>query len=611
VSVPAAELTAPAAPDRDRAPAIALRDRLAGGRLYVALGGLALVIAAASLLIPSTPSYDPWSWVLWGREIVHLNLHTTGGPTWKPLPVIFTTAFAPFGKAAPDLWLVVARAGGLMAVAMVFKVTSRITRQLTREFRDSGSGDDGGAEGGRAAKGARADEGGGVAHSAALATRALAPALLAGVIAAGSLAVSRGFAIGSALGYSEGLMIALVLVAIDRHLDGARRQAFVVGFAAALDRPELWLFWGSYGLYLWWRDPGARKLVVALFALIPVLWFVPDLLGSGHLFHGVSRAQHPRSNSPAFAKCPFCTEVAKHAWPTLLLRVKYVAGIAMLAAALGLWHARRARMRDASKGEPPGSLVRGAGQTDPDRARVALLGAGQTDPGRARVTLLGAGAAGLGWWVLIGLLTQAGFSGNDRYLVLGAALVAIVGGAGWGWGAQTLAGLLGSLSRRGGKRRVAALARRIARPAIVGATASLAAAAVFMAVPPWIGAHIIDLQGTHRAAVDQARLRASLSAAVRKVGGPAKVLRCGTVMTEGFQVPMLAWTLGVHILQIEGPPEETGAPLLPAPNVIFQTRAQPHSPLLPRVQDWPAVQYRVVAHTRTFRVYSSCTGNLR
>ncbi|MGI8411517.1 MAG: hypothetical protein ACR2LV_02395 [Solirubrobacteraceae bacterium] len=570
MSVPAAELTVPAATG-PRASTRVLARRLAGGRLYIALGAVALVIAAASLLVPSTPSYDPWSWLIWGREIVHLKLQTTGGPTWKPLPVIFTTVFAPFGKAAPDLWLVVARAGGLMAVAMVFKVATRITRQLTEPAR-----------------------------STALATRSPAPALLAGVIAAGSLAVSRGFAIGSALGYSEGLMTALVLIAVDRHLDGRRRQAFAVGFAAALDRPELWLFWGSYGLYLWWKDPAMRKLVLGLFALIPVLWFVPDLVGSGHLFHGISRAQQPRSNSPAFAKCPFCTEVAKHAWPTLLLRVKVPAGFAMLAAALGLWRSRRTWLRGAAKGEARGSWVGRAWQSGAHRARLALLGAG---------------AAGLAWWGLIGVLTQAGFSGNDRYLVLGAALFAIAGGAGWGWAAQTLAGLFGAISQRGGPQAAAAPLRRFSRPIIAAAAASLAA--VFMAVPPWIGAHIIDVQGTHRAEVDQALLRESMAAAVRKLGGPVKVLRCGTVMTEGFQVPMLAWTLGVHILQIEGAPDIVrdgvivlGTPLPPAPNVIFQTRAQPHSPLLPRIQDWPSVHYRVVAHTRKFRVYSSCPGSL-
>src|SRR5207237_8399656 len=87
------------------------------GRLYLALAGLALAVGALSLLIPSTPSYDPWAWIVWGREIVHFKLHTTGGPSWKPLPVVFTTLFAPFGRAAPDLWLVVARAGAVMAAA--------------------------------------------------------------------------------------------------------------------------------------------------------------------------------------------------------------------------------------------------------------------------------------------------------------------------------------------------------------------------------------------------------------------------------------------------------------------------------------------------------------
>ena len=94
------------------------------------LAAAAVVIAAFSLLIPSTPSYDPWAWLVWGREIVHINLQTTGGPTWKPLTVIFTTVFSLFGKAQPDLWLVVARAGALMAFAMTFKIAWRLTRKL-------------------------------------------------------------------------------------------------------------------------------------------------------------------------------------------------------------------------------------------------------------------------------------------------------------------------------------------------------------------------------------------------------------------------------------------------------------------------------------------------
>ncbi len=312
MSVPTAELTAP----RAEAPsigAVSLTRRLAGGRLYIALAIAALALAALSLLIPSTPSYDPWSWLVWGREIAHLNLHTTGGPTWKPLPVIFTTVFSLFGGASPDLWLVVARAGALMAVAMTFKVAWRITRELVDVPADAV----------------------GWARRASL-----LPVLFAAVIAAASLVNSKGFVTDNALGYSEGLMTALVLIALDRHLDGHHRQAFAIGFFAALDRPELWALWGPYGIYLFIRDPGARKLVVSLFVLIPVLWFGPELWGSGHLFRGVTRAQHVRSNSAALAKCPFCTELRQHAWPRVMFRIKAVALLAIAAAAFGLWRTR-------------------------------------------------------------------------------------------------------------------------------------------------------------------------------------------------------------------------------------------------------------------------------
>ena len=136
-------------------------------------------------------------------------------------------------------------------------------------------------------------------------------------------------------------MTALVLVAVERHLDGARRQAFAIGFFAALDRPELWLLWGPYGLYLFWSDPGARALVAILFLLIPVLWFLPEYWGSGHFFRGVSRAQHVRSNSAANAKCPFCTEFSKHAWPRVMFRIKLAGLLAITGLESWLFHLPR------------------------------------------------------------------------------------------------------------------------------------------------------------------------------------------------------------------------------------------------------------------------------
>ena len=95
-------------------------------RPAVALVAACLAVGLLSLLLPSTPTYDPWSWIIWGREILHGDLSTVSGPSWKPLPVLFTIPFSLTGDAAPDLWLAVARAGGLLAVALAFRVAYRL-----------------------------------------------------------------------------------------------------------------------------------------------------------------------------------------------------------------------------------------------------------------------------------------------------------------------------------------------------------------------------------------------------------------------------------------------------------------------------------------------------
>ncbi len=452
-----------------------------------------------------------------------------------------------------------------MAAVMCFKVAWRLTGRLLGVR--AGAGSRAGAAGSRAGA---AGESVVSAHigqkrrSSGLIQRAsgargvgsLLP-LLAGAIAAGSFINAPNVLSGNALGYSEGLLTALVLIALERHLDGARRQAFVVAFFAALDRPELWLLWVPYGIYLARTDPAARKLVLSLFALVPVLWFLPELWGSGHLFRGIARAQTPRSNSAAYAKCPLCTEFSHHAWRLLLPRVEIAALLATGAAAIGLWRGR-ARWRSQS--------------------------------GAARVELLALGVVGFAWWVGVAIETQAGFSGNDRYLVLGAALIAIAGGVGWAWGASALARML--------RRRFGVSASVLA--------AVVAAIAVLLAIPPSIFRKgVISIPATHGSLVYQARLREDLSKTVRVLGGPAPILRCGTVMTEGFQVPMVAWALGVHTAQVEAPPASSANPGA-APNVIFQTRASRTAFALPVVQAWRNANYRLEAHVGTFRVYSSC-----
>jgi hypothetical protein len=79
-------------------------------------------------------------------------------------------------------------------------------------------------------------------------------------------------------------------------------------------------------------------------------------------------------------------------------------------------------------------------------------------------------------------------------------------------------------------------------------------------------------------------------------------------MTEGFQVPMLAWNLDVHTQRIEASPSEAGAG--EPPNVVFQTRAQRSAHLLPIIGAWHGTHYTRVAHVRTFRVYANCSNGV-
>jgi len=355
-----------------------------------------LALAALSLLFAGVPSYDPMAWLVWGREIAHLDLSTVDGPSWKPLPVAFTTVFSLFGGAAPALWLVVARAGSLLGAVLAYRIAARLAGAA------------------------------------------------AGVIAVAALVLSRGWLWSDWIGYSEGILIALSLLAIERHLDGRHRQALLAAFFAALLRAEVWPFVAAYALWLWWREPGTRRLTLALAALVPALWLVPELIGSGDALRAAGRARDPTVGSgvPALAAHP-ALALLDSATEAVIVPV-------LVGFALALF---RPRPR----------------------------------PGVDRVTLsLGVGV--LAWIGVVAAMTQVGYSGNPRYLIGPAGVACVVAGVGW--------------ARAGG-----ALFPRLKLPTalIGGATVAVLAAASLPWALPRIGAmraaapgvaHEADLQHT-------------------------------------------------------------------------------------------------------------------
>lgn len=419
------------------------------------LAGAVVSLAALSLLYPSSPGYDPWAWLIWGREVASLELSTEKGPSWKPLPVVFTTVFSLAGDAAPALWLFVARAGGILAVVMAFRVAARLAGRVT---------------------------------------------LLAGLLAAAGLVLMEEFVPLTLRGWSEPLLAALVLLAVDRHLAGAPTPAFAFLFAGALVRPEVWPFLALYALYLWRREPGRRPIVAALLLLVPALWFGPDLLASGDPLRGQERAQQPLPGRPGLADDP-ALEVLRQGADLVVAPLLVLAGLAVVLATVAFERRR----------------------TD---AAVLVLG-----------------LACMAWIALVAVMAEAGFTGNPRYLVPAAAVVFVLAGV----GTVRLVELVALAAARRSPSSRASRAAAIA--AVVATITALAAAAIPAAERVGEGDEFVRTQ---------AELPADLEEAIEQVGGRERVLACGRVFTGAFEFPVLAWTLEIPMRAISSRPAPPG-----------------------------------------------------
>jgi hypothetical protein len=260
-----------------------------------------LVLAALSVaVLPTVPSYDPWSWIVWGREVSdpHLSFVLSGGPSWKPLPFLFTTVWGFFGGAAPTLWVATARWGGLLGLVAAWRLASRLL-------------------------------GGGRAGA------------VAGLLAVAGVMLTQDWFYYFFHGTSEVVLIGASLWAVDRFLEGRHGQAFALAVAASLIRPEWWPFIGLYALWLWFAVPEFKNLVPRLailsgLALIPVLWFGPPWVGSGD---PLLAASHAAKYNGHLGSNPFRTVVARG----LDLQVAPALVAAVIAVAIG-WFKDRDRL---------------------------------------------------------------------------------------------------------------------------------------------------------------------------------------------------------------------------------------------------------------------------
>jgi hypothetical protein len=426
-------------------------------------GAACLALAAVSLLlVPAAPGYDAWAWLLWGREAGRLELDTVAGPAFKPLPVAVTALLAPAGGAAPELWLLVARAGALASLVLAFAAARRL----------------------------------GAGRWAVLAP--------AGVLLTG------GFVRHAAVGDAEPLLVALMLGAFVLALDGRHRPALGLAGLAALVRPEVWPFLALYGLWRWRSD---RALVAALAVGVPAAWFLPELAASGELLRSTDRARIPNPGQPATADLPALEALSGAASVVLL----------------------------------PSALLALASR------RVAALPA----------------VAGLAWIALVALMSQAGFSGEPRYLVPGAALLAVSGAAG---------------------------AARLAAAGRVAAGAPLAAAAaaaVFTLVAlPRAG----DVAGLGPRLAHQHALARDLERAIAGAGGRDRLLACGRPAVGRYRGTLLAWHLDVpkRVVRADGRPG----------NVTFRSRLTRGGPASPPPRG------AVVARAGTWELSAACGGRM-
>ena len=367
------------------------------------------------------------------------------------------------GDAAPELWLLIARTGWLLGPALAFVLAARLRRD--REPADRG-----------------------------------------GALAAGALAAAGIVAFGDPLtpwlrqfagGLGEPILVALTLAVALLAMDRRHGAAWACAVAAGLLRPEAWPLLVVGGVWLWRHEARLRPAVVTAAVVVPLLWFLPDLVASGDPLTGVDRAAAPDGGLSRL--------------PGALLDGLLLAPVALLiAAALGLRAELRSReIRRTSVKPSPGKYSGTFGGIDGnDRARRVLAG------------------AALAWLATTLALTLLGFAGLARFFAPFAAIVCVLG-------AVALVELVRAAGERGvGRER-----------AIVAGLCVLTALG--------LGWRLAQLPGDARSSTDYSRSVEDAFALVDRVGAE-RMLGCGRLSISDVRTQAaLIWRLEAPLSRVD------------------------------------------------------------
>jgi hypothetical protein len=339
------------------------------------VGAAVIVVSAVIVRGANTrPGYDPYGWLIWGYQTLHLHLDLGGAPSWKPLPLLFTVPYSLFGHYALWMWMVTAEAAAFAGSIFAGRIAYRVVNS---------------------------DPDGRYRRAAIFA------AIFAGIGMYGIQDNING-TLDSYLHYvlsvqSDPMIVTIVLAAIDFHMGKHRRWVMAMLLLAGLGRPEVWPILGLYGLWCWIKRPDMRLFLIVCAFLLIFLWFgVPTItngrpLVAGDLAQGSPRELHENKIIGTIDR-----------FKTLNLWPVWVLALAAVAWAGYLWRRGRAT------------------------ATATLTAAERTD--RENQLLVLGLAAGIVIWIVVEMaFALHGWPAVPRYIFEPAVVAILLAGIGFGW----------------------------------------------------------------------------------------------------------------------------------------------------------------------------------